>query len=212
MATTVADVGRGRAHGTGSTSEERKADVRRRILEAARESFEQFGVARTRLQDVAKAAGVSRPLLYVHFADRLAIIEASINDELARLVDQLRTRIPESGDFDDCVVELSVASVAIARDDQLLADLFDNSPHRDLATMMQHRDSPAHELVLGLWQPVFDLGRATGALRTDVCDDELIEWIAMAHYAFLLRPDISLEQVASMIERFVLPGLHAVDV
>ena len=210
-ATTVASVGRGRAHGAGATTEERKADVRRRILEAARDSFEQFGVAGTRLQDVAAAAGVSRPLLYVHFADRLAIIEASINDELARLVDELRTRIPAGGDFDDCVVELSVASVAIARDDQLLADLFDNSPHRDLATMMQHRDSPAHELVLGLWQPVFELGRATGSLRTDVGDDELIEWIAMAHYAFLLRPDIPLEQVASMIERFVLPGLQPVD-
>ena len=178
----------------------------------ARASFEQYGVARTRLQDVAKAAGVSRPLLYVHFADRLAIIEASINDELARLVDELRTRIPEEGDFDTCVVELSVASVAVARDDQLLADLFDNSPHHDLATMMQRRDTRAHEMVLGLWRPVFDLGRATGALRTDVGDDDLIEWIAMTHYSFLLRPDIALDDVASMMERFVLPGLRPVDV
>ena len=78
--------------------------------------------------------------------------------------------------------------------------------------MMQHRDSPAHALVLGLWRPVFDLGRATGALRADVGDDELIEWIAMTHYAFLLRPDISLDRVASMIGSLVLPGLRPADV
>ena len=58
-----------------------EADRCRTILEAAKGQFIQQGFARTRMEDIAKAAGLSRPLLYRHFKNKEAVLI-----ELARRV------------------------------------------------------------------------------------------------------------------------------
>ncbi len=51
-----------------------RAEARRlRILEAAAQCFAKNGFARTRIEDVAAAAGVSRALVYNHFASKEAL-------------------------------------------------------------------------------------------------------------------------------------------
>jgi AcrR family transcriptional regulator len=179
--------------------------VRRRILEAARDCFERFGVARTRVEDVAAGAGLSRPLLYQYVDGRAGLIEAMINDELARLITVLRGRVPE-GSFADALVELSVASIDVGRQDQLLDDLFANSQYADVTTFMERPGSPTHRMMMDLWSPIFDRGRAEGVLRDDVDDEELVEWLMMSHNTLYQRRDLSLDRVAVMIRRFVVPS------
>lgn len=48
---------------------------RQRILDAAAACFVDFGYARTRLDDVARRAGVSRALVYNHFGGKEALLE-----------------------------------------------------------------------------------------------------------------------------------------
>jgi len=187
---------------------DRHADVRRRILDAAHDCFERFGVGRTRIEDIAKQAGISRPLLYTYYSDRAGLIEAVINDELRRLTEALQLRIPRKAPFEKCIVDLTVASIDIARADKLLGDLFENSPYGNLATLMEHQQGQAHAYVLGLWRPLFDVGRAEGVLRTDLSDDDLIEWIMMSHHILLLRNDLTLEQIGERFRNFVVPGLR----
>lgn len=186
---------------------ERQAEVRRRVLDAARDCFERFGVARTRIEDISTQAGISRPLLYTYYRDRAALIEAVINDELRRLTEDLRRLLPRGASFEQSVVELTMISIDAARSDKLLADLFDNSPYGNLATLMQHQDSQAHSYVLNLWRPLFDLGRAENVLRTDLSDDDLIEWVMMTHHILLLRGDLTLQQIGERFRSFVVPAL-----
>ncbi len=193
----------------GTPDIERRTDVRRRILDAARGRFERYGVARTRMEDVASGAGISRPLLYQYYGDRASLIEALISEELGHLVATLRTRIPKKAAFGECLVQLSIASIEVGRNDKLLDDLFENSAYRDLTALLLQRGRPPHAMVLGLWAPIFERGRAAGELRADVTDAELIEWIMMCHHLFYIRTDIPLARVADMIETFVLPGLSA---
>ena len=47
-----------------------------RILEAASSCFAQKGLKRATVEDIAAAAGVSRPLVYKHFGDKDALIDA----------------------------------------------------------------------------------------------------------------------------------------
>jgi len=59
-----------------------KADAeitRCRILEAAADQFAKQGINRTRLSDVASAAGVTRGAIYWHFTDKEALITAMID-------------------------------------------------------------------------------------------------------------------------------------
>jgi len=63
-----------------SKSEERDAQRRRQILEAARASFMQLGFAKTSIDDIARRAHISRPLVYRKFKSKEAILAAVFED------------------------------------------------------------------------------------------------------------------------------------
>jgi TetR/AcrR family acrAB operon transcriptional repressor len=50
--------------------------TRHALLDAAELLFQQRGVSRTSLQDIAQAAGVTRGAVYHHFADKAALFDA----------------------------------------------------------------------------------------------------------------------------------------
>jgi AcrR family transcriptional regulator len=54
----------------------RDADRRKQIVEAARDCFLRFGYAKTSLDDIAKAANLSRPLLYRKYRNKEEIFAA----------------------------------------------------------------------------------------------------------------------------------------
>lgn len=184
-------------------------EQRRQIIHSARACFERFGVERTRMLDIAESAGVSRPLLYKVFADRAAVIDAVINRELDRMGADLRAAVDLDAGFVETVVGLSVASVDAGRSNVLLAELFAHREAGSLTTSLTGQTSGAHVLVLGLWHPVFERGREEGVLRTDLKDEDIIEWVMMVHYLFLLRADLDLQRVEEMIRAFLLPAVLA---
>jgi AcrR family transcriptional regulator len=58
----------------------------RAIVEAARACFLQFGYAKTSMDDIAKRAGISRPLLYRAFENKQAIFAAVYEDTFANRI------------------------------------------------------------------------------------------------------------------------------
>ena len=58
-------------------------EKRNAILDAALGKFAAYGFARTAMADIAEAAGMSRPALYQHFANKEDIFRAM----LARILD-----------------------------------------------------------------------------------------------------------------------------
>lgn len=63
--------------------------LRDRILLAARQCFARKGFDLTGLNDIQKAAGVSRGGIYHHFPNKEAIIEAITRDNLGRMADKV---------------------------------------------------------------------------------------------------------------------------
>src|SRR5690242_20824181 len=57
---------------------ERAAERRQAIIEAAMEEFISRGFAATRLDDVAKRAGVAKGTIYLHFKDKESMFEELI--------------------------------------------------------------------------------------------------------------------------------------
>jgi len=78
--------------------------TREQILEGARLTFQELGYLSTRVEQIAKRAGVSRPTFYVYFATKqdafLAVAERSIQ-RLALVLDALDTlpRQPDDRDL-----------------------------------------------------------------------------------------------------------------
>jgi AcrR family transcriptional regulator len=62
---------------------------RRQLLEVARELFAARGFHATAMDDVAEAAGVTKPVLYQHFASKRALYVELLEDVGARLLEAL---------------------------------------------------------------------------------------------------------------------------
>lgn len=62
---------------------------RRQLIDVALETFARSGFAATTMEDIARAAGVTKPLLYQHFASKRALYLELIDDVTARLVEAI---------------------------------------------------------------------------------------------------------------------------
>jgi AcrR family transcriptional regulator len=71
------------------TRAKRSAERREAILAAALEEFATSGFAATRLDDVAKRAGVAKGTIYLYFADKETLFEELISSQLSPIVGTL---------------------------------------------------------------------------------------------------------------------------
>jgi AcrR family transcriptional regulator len=78
-------VGRKRAQSTGKRAEQ-SAARREAILAAALDEFSASGFAATRLDDVARRAGVAKGTIYLHFRDKEALFQELIRSALSPFV------------------------------------------------------------------------------------------------------------------------------
>src|SRR3974390_150000 len=72
-----------------SNRAERAADRRQAIIDAAFDEFIDRGYAATRLDDVARRAGVAKGTIYLHFKDKQALFEELVRTALVPLIGRL---------------------------------------------------------------------------------------------------------------------------
>src|SRR5262245_55644181 len=69
-------------------TKEEAEQTRRRIMAAALKTFQAKGIARTTLEQVATAAGVTRGAVYWHFEDKRKLVRAIREDVTLPLLDR----------------------------------------------------------------------------------------------------------------------------
>jgi AcrR family transcriptional regulator len=79
--------------------ERRKAETRRRLLEAARQLFVERGYDATRPQDIARAADVAAGTFYLHFADKREAFVTFTDEAAAELMEHIRERARGAAGF-----------------------------------------------------------------------------------------------------------------
>src|SRR3954451_12957965 len=81
--------------GKGSSNRaERTAERRAAIIEAALDEFIARGYTATRLDDIAKRAGVAKGTIYLHFKDKESMFEELIRTALVPLIGRLHAPPP----------------------------------------------------------------------------------------------------------------------
>jgi len=133
----------------------RKEDRPAEITEAAMNAFAEKGFAGTKVEDVAKRAGVSKGLLYLYFKTKEDLFKAVIRSFISPKIDAL-TRTVENSDL---------SAEAFLRGPFLdLAKTIPNSPARILARLMISEGPKHPDLVEWYWENV--VSKALTALRT----------------------------------------------
>ena len=73
---------------------------RDQVVQAAIDVFLRYGYARTTMADIAQAAGLSRPTLYLSFPDKDAIFHAVVDTMVADKLSEIRRRLPRYRGFE----------------------------------------------------------------------------------------------------------------
>jgi AcrR family transcriptional regulator len=94
-----------------SNRAERAAERRQAIIEAALDEFIARGFAATRLDDIAKRAGVAKGTIYLHFKDKESMFEELIRTAIVPLVGRMQGPPPAGGTIRDAIEGFALAFI-----------------------------------------------------------------------------------------------------
>jgi AcrR family transcriptional regulator len=107
----------------------RKRDGRsEEVLEAALRQFEEFGIRRSTMEDVARRVGSSRVTIYRRFASKEALVDAVIAREVGRFLDALDDAVTPFETTDERLIEGFAFTLDYARRHTLLERLLATEP------------------------------------------------------------------------------------
>ncbi|HET6153776.1 MAG TPA: helix-turn-helix domain-containing protein [Marmoricola sp.] len=153
------------------------------ILDAARQVFEQYGARRANVEDVARAAGVSRSTLYRAYPTKEALLRAVLDRETGEFFDQLDA-LAAGKPPREAVVECFTAGITLNREIPLLARLVETEP--EIITGVG--GSSTTNAILSVADRVAQTLRRSGATMPD---DELYvvaELMLRIAYTYMLNP------------------------
>jgi AcrR family transcriptional regulator len=178
------------------------------IVAAARGCYAERGVAATRMQDVAGAAGISRQYLYRFVSGRGELLELAVLARLRELGTVLTAHATlHSDDVAEAIVEQVICGIELGRDDPEFTTLAAMMPRDRLNLILTSGSSPLNAITGDAFGALFAEALTQGRLRTDVSTDAMVEWLQGVQALFAGREDLDPTSQRTMIRNFVLPSL-----
>ena len=132
--------------------------------------FERFGITKTTMEDVARAARMSRATVYRHFSDRESLIMASVTRRARMNIEPARSYIANCRTLEDKIVEGIGHNVRRGRRDPMV-HLLVSPEEMTLSTQLLWRSGTAIDLTYELWAPSSPKRRCSvRCARTSTCD------------------------------------------
>lgn len=178
-----------------------------RVLAATLVCLSRWGVAKTTLDDIARAAGVSRATVYRMFpGGKDTVLDALVADELARFATELADRLGDTKDLEGLLVAGITFASRTLSGHEALQYLLAHEPEQ----VLPHVSFGRFDLVLAAASRLVapHLARFLGdepALRTG-------EWVTRLVLSYTMAPSPSYDftdegSVRSFVRSYVLPGL-----
>jgi AcrR family transcriptional regulator len=180
-----------------------------RVLAAADDCFQRYGIAKTTMEDVARAASISRATLYRYFADRESLLTESVRRRARLNMKTARAYFNRKTTIEAKVSDGIVRNVRRGKRDPLVR-LLVSPEEMALTAKLLERSGLASELTRELWEPVLREAQQTGEIAADVDIVELCEWIAHLETMFISQLEDTPEAFAwvrRMVEQFVVPAI-----
>ncbi len=149
-----------------SSRAERAAERRQAIVAAALDEFIARGFTATRLDDVAKRAGVAKGTIYLHFKDKESMFEELIRTAIVPLISRLAPPPSLSGSIRDALENFATAfirEVASTRRSDIVRLIVAEGPRFPAIADFYYREVVARGLA-GM-RALIELGVARGEIR-----------------------------------------------
>ena len=178
-----------------------------RIIAAAYECFDRFGIRKTTIEDIASAAGLSRPTVYNYFSNKDEIVDQIKTRESAKVNAVLRSKVDRRRPFKETLADCLVVSTRLSADNAYVRALIESSTS---VSRTVEPGSAAHKRSREWWGGLLDRGVANGDLSTDITVDEAVSWLVLAQVMLLIKVGagaISDDELRAFIARFVVGPL-----
>jgi AcrR family transcriptional regulator len=202
----------GRIMATGADPGDETSD---RILAAAIDQVEDFGVRRFTIDDVARRVGVSRVTIYRYFPKKDRLIEAVLLHELRRFLREIEKAVAPYDTLEDRLVEGFVFALVFLRKHRLLNRLLRTEPELIVPHLTVRAGpivSAGREFIAG-----YALREAReGSFPLSEEDIQGVsELLARAVISFVLTPDSVLglktqADIRRFAEHYLAPTLQAI--
>jgi len=184
--------------------------TRLKILQAALECFGQIGISKTNLQDVARAAGVSRGTVYRYFSERRALIDAAIELRAENYYALAATRMAAQRTLAGqlgALGEVFAESVSAIQHHRLRPD--------DMALMRLSGEDRTGALrrMARFLVPYLETAKKRGEVRSNLDVVEAGEWVARVLMSITTTPDSAAfdvqdpKSVSRFMQRYAVAGL-----
>jgi AcrR family transcriptional regulator len=180
-----------------------------RILRAAYDCFEQYGIAKTTIENIATRAKVSRPTVYKYYPSKDAILDEISVRETWRVNSEVRRRLVRSDDFADFLANTLLLVVRLANENIYIRRMVESIEYQESVISPS---SLMQQLQRTWWANLFEQAVARGEIATDLAIDEIIYWLARAQSMLMLQvasPMLDDAQQLRFIRRFIVQPLLA---
>lgn len=178
-----------------------------RILDAALDLFCRRGIQRTTMDDVARAAGLSRITVYRRLVSKEALVEHVVLREFRRYFDRFLLDISQATTVQERVVVGFVSSLRTIRDNPLIHDLLSAEPQL-LVPSVLGEGGRTLALVSQFVAGQLRLEQVAGNVAGDVDVDLVAELMVRMSTSFLLTPSDRLDlEDDEQLQRIARTGL-----
>jgi AcrR family transcriptional regulator len=111
-----------------ATAVEDSDSTESKILSAALQLFNEFGLRRTSMDDIARRAGLGRATIYRRYADKDALVKVAMLREGRKFLDEIRAEIDHYNDREEAMIEGFALVVIKTRNHTLFQRLMVSEP------------------------------------------------------------------------------------
>ena len=180
-----------------------------RILRAAYDCFEQYGIGKTTIENIASRAKVSRPTVYKYYPSKDAILDEISVRETWRVNSEVRRRLVRSDDFADFLADTLLLVVRLANENVYIRRMVESIEYQESVISP---GSLMQQLQRTWWSNLFEQARARDEIAADLENDEIIYWLGRAQSMLMLQvasPAIDDAEKRRFIRRFIVQPLLA---
>jgi AcrR family transcriptional regulator len=160
------------------------------VVAAAMACFERWGVARTRMEDIAREAGIARTVLYRHFASKDALQQAVMVRHIERRAAELHREVPRRGASGPLILRALLTGIIGPPDDRVSESVLGAEVVHETAALVA--TSPAIAAAMhAYWEPYLRHAESRDELRAGVTVDDAVRWLTMIVFYFLTLPEVA---------------------
>jgi len=181
---------------------------RSRLVDAAIQCFEQYGVQKTTVEDIARAAGLARATFYRTFPSREDVYNEASYKILGDIASEISPLVNAENSFADALVVGVLEATRRYTDHSVGMMLLEATGNLGVERFLIDAESPVVNHMLHVFSQTFERARTRGDLRDDISLREIAAWVRSFTFILVLNTKLTDSQREAAVRTFLLPSLQ----